>query len=77
MCIRSVMDYDVDFGVFDELICLQSAALGKVAFMMVIEAKEDNFSGGRKKPNPLHKEHFHIFESMGIIKLVTRWEAGL
>lgn len=48
---RSVMDYDVDVGVFDELICLQSAALGKVAFMMVIEAKEDNFSGGRK-PKP-------------------------
>lgn len=70
------MDYDVDVGVFEESICLQSAALGKVAFM-VIEVKEDNFSGGRKKTNPLHKEHFHIFESMGIIKLVTRWEAGL
>lgn len=46
------LDYEVDVGVFDESICLQSAALGKGALMMVIEAKEDNFSGGRKKNKP-------------------------
>lgn len=61
---------------FGELIyCPQSAALGKVVFTMIIEAKEDNFSGGRKT-NPIYKEYFHVFESMGVNKLGSRFVFG-
>lgn len=54
------MDYDVDVGVFEESICLQSAALGKVAFM-VIEVKEDITSVGGEKKQTLFIKNIFIY----------------